>query len=64
MRKLLDGTEVNEYDKATTLKVYTKCPEKYKLIDMETGEEYIGLPPNTRHPNGLYDVHWIKIKDV
>jgi hypothetical protein len=63
MRKLLDGTEVAEYKEATTLKVYTKCPEKYKLVDMETGEEYKGLAPHTRHPNGLYNVHWEKIKN-
>ena len=41
-RKLQDGTEVEEFDKAVTLTVYTKCPEKYMLIDMETGEKYIG----------------------
>lgn len=41
-RKLTSGDLVQEFDKAVTLKVYTRCPEKYKLIDMETGEEYIG----------------------
>lgn len=41
-RKLQDGTEVEEFDKAVTLTVYTKCPEKYMLIDMQTGEKYIG----------------------
>jgi hypothetical protein len=41
-RKLLDGKEVPELDKAITLEVYTKCPEKYMLIDMQTGERYIG----------------------
>jgi len=41
-RKLQDGTEIEEFDKAVTLTVYTKCPEKYMLIDMETGEKYIG----------------------
>ena len=61
MRKLLDGSKVQEEDKAGTLEVYTKCPTKYKLVDMETGEEYVGLPFGTRHPNGLYNVHWKKI---
>jgi hypothetical protein len=44
-RKLLDGTEVPEYDIPITLEVYTKCPNKYKLVDLETGEEYIGQLP-------------------
>ena len=37
-RKLLDGKKVKELERAITLKVYTKCPNKYKLIDMETGD--------------------------
>jgi hypothetical protein len=41
-RKLQDGTEVEEFDTAVTLTVYTKCPEKYMLIDMQTGEKYVG----------------------
>jgi len=41
-RKLQDGTEVEEFDKAVTLTIYTKCPEKYMLIDMQTGERYVG----------------------
>jgi hypothetical protein len=41
-RTLLDGRDVEELDKAVTLQVYTKCPEKYMLIDMQTGERYIG----------------------
>lgn len=53
-RKLQDGTEVEEFDKAVTLKVYTKCPEKYMLIDMETGEKYTGT-----RSSGLQD--WKKI---
>jgi hypothetical protein len=41
-RKLLSGEEVVELPKAKTLKIRTRCPEKWKLIDMETGEVYIG----------------------
>ena len=61
MRKLLNGTEVQDEENADNLLVYTKCPTKYKLVDMETGEEYMGLPFGSRHPNGLYDVYWEKI---
>ena len=42
VRRLLNGTEVLELDKAIELSVYTKVPEKYKLIDLETGQEYVG----------------------
>lgn len=31
-----------ELEKAVTLKVYTKCPNKWTLIDGETGEVYKG----------------------
>ena len=31
-----------ELDKPVTLKVYTKCPTKWTLIDNETGEIYEG----------------------
>jgi hypothetical protein len=41
-RKLLDGSEVKELDEPKTLTVFTRCPSKYKLVDMETGQEYIG----------------------
>jgi len=41
-RKLITGEEVSELKESKTLTVYTKCPEKWKLIDMETGEVYIG----------------------
>lgn len=54
-RKLKNGTEVPELDENVTLQVYTKCPSKYKLIDMQTGEEYIGQDP--RYNN----YHWKKI---
>lgn len=46
MRKLQNGVEVYELDEPVTLTVYTRCPMKYKLIDRETGEEYIGQNPN------------------
>ena len=41
-RKLLDGREVPELEESKTLTVKTKCPEKWFLTDMETGETYIG----------------------
>jgi hypothetical protein len=41
-RKLIDGTEVDSYDHPIELIIHTKAPGKWKLIDMETGEEYLG----------------------
>jgi hypothetical protein len=41
-RKLLDGKFVTELEEPITLNVHTKCPEKYMLVDMETGQKYVG----------------------
>jgi len=41
-RMLLDGTEVIELDKSIHLNIKTKCPEKWLLIDRETGDHYVG----------------------
>lgn len=40
MIKLQDGTEVNELDQTVELKVTTRCPDKWLLVDRETGEAY------------------------
>lgn len=57
-RKLIDGSNADEFEFAVTLSIHTKCPEKWKLIDLETGEEYIGVLPTKRKK----DRHWKKIK--
>jgi len=44
MRTLKDGTQVQELKEPIALTVKTKCPEKYMLTDLETGEQYIGYP--------------------
>ena len=59
VRKLLNGSEAHEYEFPVTLEVRTKCPSKYKLVDMETGEEYIGQRPLSR--KGFF---WRKIKNA
>lgn len=41
-RKLLDGSEVDDYNHPIDLIVHTKAPGKWKLIDLETGQEYLG----------------------
>ena len=42
MRNLKDGTKARELKEPVTLTVYTKCPQKWMLVDKETGEVYIG----------------------
>jgi hypothetical protein len=57
-RKLkISGAVVPEFDVAIRLKVVTKCPGKWKLTDMETGEEYIGQVPTENDTH-----HWKKIE--
>jgi hypothetical protein len=58
MRKLLTGKYVEDFEKAVDLTIHTKCPEKWLLIDLETGQEYIG----SEKPN-LYG-KWKRIKDA
>ena len=49
VRKLQSGETVSELTTPVTLTVYTKCPEKYKLTDMETCEEYIGYSSRVQY---------------
>jgi len=53
-RKLLDKTEIEELNKPIDLIIRTKAPKKWKLIDLETGEEYIGTLPEDREKPDWY----------
>jgi len=56
-RTLLNGDVVQQLSEPTELIIRTKCPGKYKLVDMETGEQYIGnMPDDTKW-------HWRKLND-
>jgi hypothetical protein len=68
MRKLLDnvysflprlyqGSQVEEFSKAVDLTIHTKAPGKWLLIDLETGQEYIGSDVLTKYGR------WRRIKD-
>ena len=46
------GKSFKEFDKPILLTIKTKCPEKYILIDMETGQFYSGTP----------DANWRELK--
>lgn len=41
-RILINGSEIDSFDKPVDLVIHTKAPEKWKLTDLETGEEYLG----------------------
>ena len=50
-RILKNGSVVDELNKSVMLVIITKAPTKYKLIDQETGEEYIGQSPDSQQKN-------------
>ena len=56
-RSLKNGLEVEELDKPVNLTILTKCPKKWKIIDMETGQEYVA--------SGQYEIYkqWKLLKD-
>jgi hypothetical protein len=56
IRKLKDGSEVPELTQSVTLTVKTRCPEKWLLVDKETGEVY--TPYTTVGP-----LQWKKTED-
>lgn len=46
-RILKDGSEVEHLEKPVDLIIHTKAPGKWKIIDLETGEEYLGSEIST-----------------
>lgn len=48
-RVLQNGMEVDELDKPVNLTILTKCPKKWKIIDMETGQTYVAT--------GVYEIY-------
>lgn len=68
-RILKDNSEVESYDKPVDLIIHTKAPAKWKIIDLETGEEYIGSEIITEFADVLRDKvetghigTWVKTK--
>ena len=43
IRELITGEQAKDFDKAVDLTVHTKCPEKWLLVDLETGQMYRGM---------------------
>jgi hypothetical protein len=70
-RILKDGTEIDSFDYPIDLIIHTKAPAKWKIIDLETGQEYIGSDIahsifseilRNKVKNGKIG-SWLKIKD-
>ena len=57
MRKLKDNTFAEEFDSAVDLTIHTKCPSKWMLVDLETGQKYRG----SNKPN-LYG-KWTRLEE-
>ena len=57
MRKLLNGNYVEEFPTPVDLTIHTKAPSKWLLIDLETGQEYMGADVPTKYGR------WTRIKD-
>lgn len=56
-RLLKDGRIVEELEVARQLWIKTRCPDKWLLLDMETGEQYLG-----RRTAGTQD--WEKVNAI
>jgi hypothetical protein len=56
-RTLKNGVKVPELERPVELVIKTKCPNKWKLIDLETNQEYIGTAPFE------HEMHWKLIKN-
>lgn len=68
-RILKDGSEVEQLESPVELIIHTKAPGKWKLIDLETGEEYLGSEIGTDFAETLRDKvstnkigTWVKTK--
>jgi hypothetical protein len=55
--KMYQGAQVEEFEKAVDLTIHTKAPSKWLLIDLETGQEYIGADVPTKYGR------WKRLKD-
>lgn len=68
-RILKDGSEIESLEVPVELIIHTKAPGKWKLVDLETGEEYLGSEIGTDFAEILRDKvstnqigTWVKTK--
>ena len=55
--RMYQGAEVPELEEAVDLTIHTKAPGKWLLIDLETGQEYIGATVPNKYGK------WMRLKD-
>lgn len=55
--RMYQGSQVEEFTKPVDLTIHTKAPGKWLLIDLETGQEYIGSDALTKYGR------WKRLKD-
>ena len=68
-RILKNKSEVEQFENPVDLIIHTKAPGKWKIIDLETGEEYLGSEVETEFAEILREKvskgkigTWIKTK--
>lgn len=70
-RILKNGSSVNDFEKPIDIIIHTKAPGKWLIIDLETGEEYIGSEFAIQEFSEILRAKvqlnkigsWVKIKD-
>jgi hypothetical protein len=61
-RVLQDGRVVEELEVVRQLWVNTRCPDKWLLIDMETGEQYQGRKTDgTQSWEKVHAIEWKRV---
>lgn len=70
-RILKNGSSVDDFEKPIDIIIHTKAPGKWLIIDLETGEEYMGSDVAIREFSEILRAKvqlgkigsWLKIKD-
>lgn len=61
-RVLLDGEEVKVHEDIVDLSIHTRVPEKWILIDMETGQVYRGSDNQEKYKRWILQEHMGMLK--
>jgi hypothetical protein len=61
-RVLLDGEEVKVHEDIVDLSIHTRVPEKWILIDMETGQVYRGSDNQEKYKRWILQEHMDMLK--
>lgn len=61
-RVLLDGEEVKVHEDIVDLSIHTRVPDKWILIDMETGQVYRGSDNQEKYKRWILQEHMDMLK--